>query len=77
MSSNEEMREDAKQDAVEDERQEMMPERCGCSESATWKCVGRDSNYGADADGRRGCLYLEWECSECGVEVGVTYNVFK
>ena len=30
----------------------------------TWACIGRDPNYGADADGR-GVMLYEWECS-CG-----------
>ena len=63
MTDPETMRLDAKRDRFHDMMERVMPEDCGCG--GTWALVGKDPTYGADADGRRGVMLYEWECS-CG-----------
>jgi len=70
MSTYEEMREDGKWDKAYEEYQAACPDPCACGHS-DWRCIGRDPSYGADADGRRGTLLLEWECNFCGNVVEV------
>lgn len=44
----------------------LRPGPCDCGgRFATWVVIGTDTAYGADADGRRGTLLVEWECSSC------------
>lgn len=70
----EEMRLDALRDEARDRQILMEPDACGCSEGAEWKVTGRDDAYGADRDGNRGCLLIEYECSGCGNVEARTYG---
>ncbi len=37
---------------------------CACGKT-DWRVTGTDPAYGADADGRRGTLLVEYECGHC------------
>ena len=52
----------------EDHYGHLRPGRCDCG-ADRWVVLGTDSAYGADADGRRGTLLVEWECGGCGQTV--------
>ena len=67
MSTREEMVLDGKVDAYEEWLERNAPDTCECG--GAWKCIYYDRDYGADADGRRGVEWREWECQGCGITV--------
>jgi len=73
VSTLQELREDARRDAAYEEMESEMPDPCECG-CPSWRCIGTDRSYGADADGRRGGLLREWECCGCGSVVELVYG---
>jgi hypothetical protein len=71
MSTEEDLREDAKRVRWEEKHPPFEEECQMCGQVDRWTCIGVDPAYGADADGRRGIRLTEYECT-CGNLISVT-----